>query len=48
MKDIEFFCGSNPDVIMRRLKSMFYRARPTKREVAIWRGIFSAVQKKAK
>ena len=44
MQDIKFFGGSNPEVIMRRLKSLFNRAQTTKREVAILRGIFSAAQ----
>lgn len=46
MQDIQFFSGSNPEVIMRRLKSLFNRAQTTKREVAILRGIFSAAQRK--
>jgi tRNA (cytidine32/uridine32-2'-O)-methyltransferase len=46
MEDIQFFGSSNPDVIMRRLKSLFNRAQTTKREVAILRGIFSAAQGK--
>lgn len=46
MQDIQFFSGSNPEVIMRRLKSLFNRAHVTKREVAIMRGIFSAAQGK--
>lgn len=48
LQDIGFFSGSNPDIIMRRLKSQFHRAQPTRREVAIWRGILTAVQKKVK
>ena len=46
MDDIKFFGSSNPEVIMRRLKSLFNRAQTTKREVAILRGIFSAAQGK--
>ena len=46
MEDIKFFGSSNPEVIMRRLKSLFNRAHTTKREVAILRGIFSAAQGK--
>ena len=46
MEDIQFFSGSNPEVIMRRLKSLFNRAQTTKREVAILRGIFTAAQGK--
>ena len=44
MEDIHFFGKTNPEVIMRRLKSLFNRARTTRREVAILRGIFSAAQ----
>ena len=46
MQDIKFFGGSNPDIIMRRLKGLFNRANTTKREVAILRGILSAAQGK--
>ena len=46
MEDINFFGKTNPEVIMRRLKSLFNRAHTTKREVAILRGIFSAAQGK--
>jgi len=46
LEDIRFFGTTNPEVIMRRLKSLFNRARVTRREVAILRGIFSAAQGK--
>ena len=46
MEDVDFFGKTNPEVIMRRLKSLFNRAATTKREVAILRGIFSAAQGK--
>ncbi|UCB55621.1 MAG: RNA methyltransferase [Thiotrichales bacterium] len=46
MEDINFFGKTNPEIIMRRLKSLYNRARTTKREVAILRGIFSAAQGK--
>jgi tRNA (cytidine32/uridine32-2'-O)-methyltransferase len=46
MEDIRFFGTTNPELIMRRLKSLFNRAQVTKREVAILRGIFSAAQGK--
>jgi tRNA (cytidine32/uridine32-2'-O)-methyltransferase len=46
MEDIRFFGKTNPEVIMRRLKSLFNRAHTTRREVAILRGIFSAAQGK--
>ena len=44
MEDVNFFGKTNPEVIMRRLKSLYNRAQMTKREVAILRGIFSAAQ----
>ena len=46
MEDVHFFGKTNPEVIMRRLKSLFNRAQTSKREVAILRGIFSAAQGK--
>jgi tRNA (cytidine32/uridine32-2'-O)-methyltransferase len=46
LEDIRFFGTTNPEVIMRRLKSLFNRAQVTRREVAILRGIFSAAQGK--
>jgi tRNA (cytidine32/uridine32-2'-O)-methyltransferase len=46
MEDIQFFGTTNPEVIMRRLKSLFNRAQVSRREVAILRGIFSAAQGK--
>jgi tRNA (cytidine32/uridine32-2'-O)-methyltransferase len=41
-----FFGTNNPDVMMRRLKSLFNRAETTQREVSIFRGICSAIQEK--
>ena len=41
---IGFFGANNPDVLMRRLKGLFNRAGTTQREVAIIRGICSAIQ----
>jgi tRNA (cytidine32/uridine32-2'-O)-methyltransferase len=46
MEEIGFFGKTNPEIIMRRLKSLFNRAQVTKREVAILRGICSAAQGK--
>jgi tRNA (cytidine32/uridine32-2'-O)-methyltransferase len=46
MEDVGFFGKTNPEVIMRRLKSLFNRAQTTRREVAILRGILSAAQGK--
>ena len=44
MDDIGFLGTSNPEIIMRRLKSLFNRARVTQREMNILRGILSAAQ----
>lgn len=43
LQQIDFFGSNNPDVIMRRLKGLFNRARVTQREVAILRGVCKAV-----
>ena len=45
LTQIDFFGTNNPDIVMRRLKGLFNRANITRREVAILRGVFSAVQK---
>ena len=42
--DVGFLGSGNPDIIMRRLKSVFNRARLTQREISILRGIYSAAQ----
>lgn len=44
LEDVGFLGTSNPEIIMRRLKGLFSRARVSKREVNILRGIFSASQ----
>lgn len=44
MGDIGFLGTSNPEIIMRRLKGLFGRARVTQREMNILRGILSAAQ----
>jgi tRNA (cytidine32/uridine32-2'-O)-methyltransferase len=46
LDSINFFGTNNPDVVLRRLKGLFSRANTTKREVAIIRGICSAIQDK--
>lgn len=46
LDDINFFYNSNPDMVMRRFKSLFNRANTTKREVALLRGVLSAAQGK--
>jgi len=43
---LNFFGTSNPEIVMRRLKGLFNRAQTTRHEVAILRGILSAVQGK--
>lgn len=43
---LDFFGTNNPDVVMRRLKGLFNRAKTTQREVSIVRGICSAIQGK--
>ena len=45
LEHIDFFGTNNPDIVMRRLRGLFNRARVSRREVAILRGIFSAAQK---
>lgn len=46
LQDLGFFGSNNPDVLMRRLRGLYNRAGTTRREVAILRGICSAVQNK--
>jgi len=46
LEHLDFFGTNNPEVLMRRLKGLFARAGTTQREVAIFRGIFSAIQGK--
>ncbi len=46
LDQLGFFGTNNPDVVMRRLKSLFNRAATTQREVSIFRGICSAIQGK--
>lgn len=49
LEDVKFFGTHNPEIVMRRLKGLFNRAKTTTHEVAVLRGIFSAAQgKKAK
>ena len=45
LEHIDFFGTNNPEIVMRRLRGLFNRARISRREVAILRGIFSAAQK---
>lgn len=46
LDSLEFFGSNNPDIVMRRLKSLFNRANTTQREASIIRGICSAIQGK--
>lgn len=42
--DLNFFGSRNPEHIMRKLRCLYGRARPTQREVQIMRGILSYAQ----
>jgi len=44
MEQLEFFGERNPEHVMRRLRCLYGRARPTIREVQILRGMLSAAQ----
>ncbi|ABA58118.1 RNA methyltransferase [Nitrosococcus oceani] len=44
---IDFLNSSNPKLLMRRLRCLFFRAHLNVREINILRGILTAVQKKA-
>ena len=44
LRELQFFGRRDPVVTMRRIKALFNRAAATRREVAIFRGICSAVQ----
>jgi tRNA (cytidine32/uridine32-2'-O)-methyltransferase len=46
MEQLEFFGERNPEHVMRRLRCLFGRARPSLREVQILRGMLSAAQGK--
>ncbi len=46
LNGLGFFGTNNPDVVMRRLKSLFNRAATTQREVGIVRGICAAIQER--
>lgn len=45
LREIEFFDPKQPKLLMRRLRHLYSRARPTLVETNILRGILSAVQK---
>ena len=44
LSDLNFFGKRNPEHIMRKLRCLYGRARPTQREVQIMRGILSYAQ----
>jgi len=44
LSDLNFFGDRNPEHIMRKLRCLYGRARPTQREVQIMRGILSYAQ----
>lgn len=44
LTDLNFFGNRNPEHIMRKLRCLYGRARPTQREVQIMRGILSYAQ----
>ena len=44
MQQLDFFGERNPEHVMRRLRCLYGRARPTVREVQILRGMLSAAQ----
>jgi len=44
LSDLNFFGERNPEHIMRKLRCLYGRARPTQREVQIMRGILSYAQ----
>ncbi len=46
LDSLGFFGANNSDVVMRRLKGLFNRAKVTQRELSIVRGICSAIQGK--
>ena len=46
--DIDFHKGRAPENIMRRLRRLYFRALPTRREVLVLRGILSEAQRAAR
>lgn len=44
LTDLNFFGNRNPEHIMRKLRCLYGRARPTQREVQIMRGVLSYAQ----
>lgn len=48
MEQLDFFGDRNPEHVMRRLRCLFGRSRPSRREVQILRGLLSASQGRKK
>ena len=48
LADIDFHKGRAPENIMRRLRRLYFRALPTRREVLVLRGILSEAQRAAR
>lgn len=48
LADIDFHKGRAPENIMRRLRRLYFRALPTRREVLVLRGILSETQRAAR
>ena len=48
LDDIDFHKGRAPENIMRRLRRLYFRALPTRREVLVLRGILSEAQRAAR
>ncbi|HEY9050686.1 MAG TPA: RNA methyltransferase [Gammaproteobacteria bacterium] len=44
MNQLEFFGDRNPEFVMRQLRCLYSRARPSEREVQILRGMLTAAQ----
>lgn len=44
LSSLKFFGSRNPEHVMRKIRCLFGRARPTKREVQIMRGVLSYAQ----
>jgi tRNA (cytidine32/uridine32-2'-O)-methyltransferase len=48
LAEIDFHKGRAPENIMRRLRRLYFRALPTRREVLVLRGILSETQRAAR
>ncbi len=45
LKDTQFIVPAHPGLVMTKLRRFFNRARPEVKELRMWRGIFSSIQK---